>query len=322
MRTPLLSLLPVVLAALPATAAESGLTDLIAPDTAAIVGMDLEKIRISPFGRYVLGTMNLPSGDWEKFTQLTGFDPMKDLRRVVIATNGGSEADGLILVQGTFDQSKLTGAAGLQGATIESYQGFRILTSPKGSKPMSVALIPEGLAIGTRSSVTTALDRYTKGTRISRELAARLDAAAVDHDAWIVTQGSPAKLAPRFRGHRTPAAAGSTGVDKLLNGSLFQGIEGMAAGLRFGANIILSGQVTAQSPQDAAAMGDVMKFLSDMVTSNTSSGAPPALVSALGSLQTSSDGRVFRFSLSATEADLEKLMNDRGKLRTRPVNLR
>ncbi len=323
MRTIFLSTALLALAAFPAAAADPALLDLIPPDSAVIAGLDLEKVRESPFGKYVFSTMNVSQSDIEKFTQLVGFDPLKDLSEVIVASpTAEMKADGLILIRGMFDQSKLTGVAGLQGASIDSYQGFRILSAPRGNgrtAPMSIALLPGGLAVGPDVALRAALDRAAKGQSIGKDLAARVQRASADHDAWVLTQVSPSKFAPRMRNQRAPEVAGGAGVDKLLNGSLFQGIENVSGGLRFGANVVVSGQATARSDQDAVALGDVVKFVSSMVTSNAPSDAPPALLTMLGTLQTSSEGRMFRFSMSAPQGDLERLMNGRMGMRARPV---
>lgn len=325
MRTNSLSTALLALAAFPLAAADPALLDLISPDSAVIAGMDIEKVRESPFGKYVFGTLNVSQSDLERFTQLAGFDPMKDLREVLVASpTADMKADALILIRGMFDQSKLTGVAGLQGASIDSYQGFRILSPPKsasrGMAAMSIALLPGGLAVGPDATLRAALDRTAKGQSIGKNLAARVQQASNEHDAWVLTQVPPSKFAPQMRSQRTPA--GGAGFDKLLNGSLFQGIENVTCGLRFGANVVVSGQATARSDQDASALGDVVKFLSSMVTSNAPADAPPGLLALLGTLQTSSEGRTFRFSMSAPQPELEKLMNSRVGVRVKSVNHR
>lgn len=327
MRTNSLSTALLALAAFPLAAADPALLDLLSPDSAVIAGMDIEKVRESPFGKYVFSTLSVSQSDLERFTQLVGFDPMKDLREVIIASpTADMKADALILIRGMFDQSKLTGVAGLQGAAIDSHQGFRILSPPKsasrGVAAMSIALLPGGLAVGPDAALRAALDRAAKGQSIGKDLAARVQRASAEHDAWVLTQVSPSKFAPRMRNQRTPEVAGGAGVDKLLNGSLFQGIENVTGGLRFGANVVVAGQATARSDQDASALGDVVKFLSSMVTSNAPADAPPALLTMLGTLQTSSEGRTFRFSMSAPQVELERLMNGRMGARMKPVNHR
>ena len=129
----------------------------------------------------------------------------------------------------------------------------------------------------------------------------------------------PSRFAPQLKDRAAPRASGGPSIDKVLNGNLIQGIEDLAAGLQFGANVIFSGQATARSDQDAAAIGDVLKFLSSMAASNTSANTPPALVSLLGSLQTSTEGRTFKFSMSAPQSDLENLLKEQPRVRTRPV---
>jgi hypothetical protein len=187
-----LSLFLAAAAAFPAAAVDATVLNLIGPDAAVVAGVDFDKLRESPFGKYALTRANVSQADLEKVRQMLGFDPMKDLREVVIASpDPNVRSAGILFVRGSFDHSKLIGLAGLQGATIDSYQGYRLLAPPTSSKaePMA-ALLPAGIALGTETALKAALDRAAKGQPPDRDLTARINQASAGKDAWILRPGS------------------------------------------------------------------------------------------------------------------------------------
>ena len=61
---------------------------------------------------------------------LTGFDPTRDVRETLVASNGAPQS-GLALARGNFDVARITAAANLKGAVSENYNGLTILEEPK-----------------------------------------------------------------------------------------------------------------------------------------------------------------------------------------------
>src|SRR5689334_5863054 len=109
---------------LPATAAavDQQLLSLVMPDAKVLAGANVEQARNSLFGQYVLTTLQPDDKGLQDFAALTGFDPRRDVREVLVASNGvpGSKT-GLALARGTFDPGRIAAAATAHGGSTDTY---------------------------------------------------------------------------------------------------------------------------------------------------------------------------------------------------------
>jgi hypothetical protein len=218
------------------------------------------------------------------------------------------------MVRGNFDLAKLTAAASLHGAVLNSYNGVTMFSlDPKKPSEGSVALTA-GMAIGgPDEDVKAAVDRMQASGSTAPALAAQAIAASAKYDAWAVSNGSPAKFAGRVH---DPNLSGS------LKGDVLQGITQTAGGVRFGANVEIGGEAVMRSEQDAAALVDVYKFLMSMAQLN----APKAgnvsspLQSLLGSATVTTAGTTVKFTAQIPQTELEKLLLN-GKKTTAQVRI-
>src|SRR6266481_1654960 len=95
---------------LPATAAAADpqLLSLVMPDAKVLAGVNVEQARNSLFGQYVLNTMKFDDAELQTLVSLTGFDPRRDVRELLLATNGGPDnKSGLALARGIFDPVRI-----------------------------------------------------------------------------------------------------------------------------------------------------------------------------------------------------------------------
>ncbi|MBM3738586.1 MAG: hypothetical protein FJW39_22640 [Acidobacteria bacterium] len=300
----------------PAAAVDSTLLSLIGPDTAAVSGIDVDKVKESPLGKMILSQVKMSEAEAAKLDQAIGFDPRRDLREILIALpNSGSRKGMLMMLRGSFDPSRLTGIAGAMGMPMTSHQGVTMVSNSKSGD--WAAIFPYGIAVGDEEAVKGAIERSAKNAKPDAGLASRIQSASLEHDVWMLTTISPSQFAEHLKGRQAPGPAQGSQMDALLRGSLVQGIETMAMGIKFGANIVLSGEAVTRSEKDAAALGDVMKFLASMATSNAQQGA-----AVFNSLQTNANGRTLKFSVSAPQTDFEQLFKTRGQARVRPVSNR
>jgi hypothetical protein len=303
--------------ALPAAPVDSTLLNMIGPEAGVVAGLDFDKVRESPFGQFMLRQMNVSEDQMAKMAEHLGFDPRRDLREVLVVGSGTAAKHGLVLVRGAFDQTRLTGLAGLTGAPMTTYKGTTMF-APKaasGDGPWA-AIVPGGLALGDESSLKSALDRAANSPKPDAALVARIQSASDRNDAWLLTTVSPSSFAPNMKGKQAPGAAQGSQIDNLLKGELIQSIENVTMGVRFGANVVLSGEALMRNERDASALGDVMKFLLGMAAS-----AQPQGANLLNSFQTAAEGRTLRFSLSAPQSDFEKMLEPGPRrMRTRPVS--
>ncbi len=303
------SLFALALAAFPAAAVDQTVLNTIGPGAAVVAGFDFDRVKASPLGQNALAQLNVAEEDFRKMSDLLGFDLRRDLREVVlISPDAAMRSNALVIVRGTFDQAKLTGVAGLKGgANLTAYNGVTMLGKGTGANSQWAAFLAGGLVFGADTAVKAAVDRSVKGVVADAGLAARVQAASAQHDAWVLTTVSPARFAPQVKKRPVPGDPAGNSMDALLQGTVVQGIENVALGLNFGATVTLSGEASMRSDKDAAALGDIMKFLGQMAGSNIR-GEGNALVTLLNSLQTDAAGRTLRFSMSAPQAEFEKLM--------------
>src|SRR5438067_13774287 len=86
------------------SAADQQLLNLVMPDAKVIAGVNVEQAKGTQFGQYVLNQLQTHDAEMQKLVSLTGFDPRRDVREVLVASDGGPESKtGLALARGTFD---------------------------------------------------------------------------------------------------------------------------------------------------------------------------------------------------------------------------
>src|SRR5579885_2903000 len=118
---------------LPARAADSQLLYLMMPDAKVIAGVNVDQAKVSPFGQWVLGQMQLQDTQLKDLTAATGFDPTRDVHELLVATAGGAnQHTGLAAARGNFDVDKINALAlGKGNAIKETYKGVTIVEDAK-----------------------------------------------------------------------------------------------------------------------------------------------------------------------------------------------
>src|SRR5664279_1243671 len=100
------------------SAADPQLLNLVMPDAKVLAGVNVEQAKGTQFGQFILNQMQTQDSQRQQLALLTGFDPRRDVRELLVASDGvpGGKT-GLALASGTFDVGKLTAAATLKGVT-------------------------------------------------------------------------------------------------------------------------------------------------------------------------------------------------------------
>ena len=295
-------------------AADVSMLNLLMPDAKVVTGVDVERTRNSPFGQYFIRQMTAKDSGLEKFTQITGMDPRRDVFEIMVASSDSGAAlnatgpGSILVLRGAVDPSKLTQLAGMHGA-VTSYNGTQVIEVGKGAQAAWVGFLGNLMVVGPQAGVKTAIDRYRSAKKADTLLTARIQAASSKHDAWFVTTVSPGALAGNL--------TSNPNVKGAMSGDLMQGIESLSGGVKFGANVIVSGEATARSDKDASALVDVLRFFANMAQS---SGAKSGPMSILNNAQMMAEGKTVKFSLTTPEQEFEKLFApgmDRVKSHTR-----
>src|ERR1700730_19373553 len=129
MRLRLLAVSSFLALATVASAADPQLLKLVMPDAKVVSGIDIDKVRSTPFGMFFLNQLPAPSSSFQQFVNATGFDPRRDIHEVLMASPGDpAKKSGLLLVRADFDTARILSLAASMGKTPDMYQGGAILS--------------------------------------------------------------------------------------------------------------------------------------------------------------------------------------------------
>lgn len=287
--------------------ADRALIALVPAGARMVSGLDVDRARDSAFGQKMLNEIKQEDAGFQKLVEQTGFDPRRDLRSVVMAASGKpGPGNALVAVRGTFDISKITRLAETQGAQSSLYKGIQVWTPKQTEKPGegSFALLDPSLAVfGGDAMVKAAIDTRLSGApKLPDTLAAKIAEWSV-MDAWFVSTASLSEM-----------GVGKPGQNEILPGGLtVEAIREAAAGVRFTANVDISGDIVTRSAQDAAALADVMRFLANMIRLNAGKQGAEAMIPVADSLQVTVAGASAKFSMTVPAETLDQMFANRGK---------
>lgn len=288
--------------ALPAGwAADPQLTALVMPGTKMMAGVNVERAKNSPFGRFVLGRMQSQGPALGQFALDTGFDWRRDVHEVLIASTGQPGAPhppSLVLVRGKFDPARIAAAIQAKSGPAETVDGVTLLSAP--GKDAAVAFLGSSIAVAGRlEDVKAALARRLAPVLLEPALAGRVDRLSATEDAWVVS------MLPLSEAHaRLPGPAASNAVPaELLNA-----IGETSASVRFGEQVEFSLEAVAAADQDATALAATVKMLAGMLADMAPSDTRPnPIADLLNSLAVTASGRTVQLSLSVPQEQVEKL---------------
>lgn len=280
-------------AAVALAGAQPALLDLAMPDAKALFGINVERLRASRLAQSVWSQLPAQEPDLAELLQATGFDPLRRLNEVLIASPGGpGQRNVLLLVRGAFAGTDLLSLAKVRGARSETFQGVEIVTSGK-EQPMAVALLEDSLLIaGDPASVRGAVARRGRPGQVSAELRRKAAALSAQYDLWGVSTLPPAELT---------AQAPQADTMGILRGGAMKAIEEASGGIRLGRDLQLMVSTVSRSEQDAANLANALRFFLGMAQSRQ-----PAGQSFLQDLKL--DGRNLTISVSIPEAEIEKMI--------------
>jgi hypothetical protein len=295
-----------------APAADQGLLRLVMPDAKVVAGLQVDRTRDSAFGQFVLSHMQLDDPAFQKFVAGTGFDPRKDVKELIIASNwqvGASGTRWLVLGKGTFDLPKIQHAAEDAGVAMTRYQGASMFSFAGHGAPdtdNSIAFLDASSAVmGDAASVKAAIQRKQNNAEASSDLVGKVKDLSAKNDFWFVTLVPLSEFALDMP---DPNLGGA------MRGNTLSAINEARGGVRFGATVTISADVVTRSDKDALALVDVVKFLVGMLQLNRQDNPVAGQVSTLlDPLETKTAGNVMSMSLAVPEQQLERLFNNVGR---------
>jgi hypothetical protein len=205
------------------------------PEATALVGIQWEHLRSSPFADAIAGELSGDGG-----LGFPDLDCVKEARQILISSLTSSPAV-LAAVSGSFPQATIREQAARKGLKRTLYREVEIWVTP-GKETLSIARMSDELILlGRVKNLQDAIDRSLRegGDREYSPLLARGAHYAQD-DLWVVAAGLPDPLAERF----VPIEAEAEG---------FEGGVSLGDGLRLGAVF------TASSEEAAAQLAETLK---------------------------------------------------------------
>jgi hypothetical protein len=305
----------IFLAGASAFAADSQLMNLVMPDAQVMAGVNVTTASISPLGVYIIARIgtaqNGNDAGLQSFINATGFDPRHDVSEILAASSGSAAAgkapapSGLLLAKGTFNVDKITAAIAAQKSQqVSTYAGALLVTSTDPKMAHAVAFIGTSIAVaGDVTSVKAALDRANGVNSVSPALATLVNSLSATEDAWSVSVASIGALIPGI---------GATSGQRAANqvGQLVKNIQSSSGGIKFGSNVDVTGQAVADTPQDAAALADMIRMVSALVSMGAAKDPQTAAAAQLlQSLQVTTAGNAVNISASIPESQIEAVLN-------------
>jgi hypothetical protein len=289
-------------------AADPGLLRLVMPDAKVVAGLQVDRTRDSVFGQFVLSHMQLDEPGFNRFIVETGFDPRRDVRELVIASNWESstpQSRWLVMAKGVFDTQKIRRTAEGAGALVTHFQGADLYSYSGRGTPDSdnaIAFLDASSAVmGDMASVKAAITRQQSTAPASSNLLKKVGDLSAKNDFWFVT------LVPlsEFAG-----AMPDPNVSGAMKGNVLTAINEASGGIRFGDTVTISAQAVTRSEKDALALVDVLKFVVSMLQLNRQDNAVAGQVSnMLDTLDTKTAGNVMTMSLAIPEQQLERMID-------------
>lgn len=293
-------------------AADTALLNLIMPDARTVAGIDVERAKSSALGQFMLSQMQHENQDLDKFSLMSGFDPRRDLREIVVASTAGPDTGrdhGLVVARGRFDVARISSAMKLHHAQTEQYMGVELLSGEH--KQGAVAFLDATTAVlGEVNNVKAAIQRRRAGGTLDPRIAQKIQQISGQNDVWVSTTLPVASFADRMPDRNVGGA---------MKGDALKGIEQASAGLRFGAvNVEISGEAVARSDKDATALADVVRFLANLVQLNSDTKSNE-FARILDTLDLRTESNVVKFSVSVPEEQIEKMIKPRGSRKSAAI---
>lgn len=297
-------------------AADAGLVQLLPANPRVVAGMNVGQSISSPFGRYLLEQMKDDEADLRKFVDMTGFDPRRDLREIIVANYPGANGETkkektLIVARGNFDPARIRATALAEGGRVLQHLGVELLAGKNGNDLVSFLDGSTAIA-GDEASVRDAIGRLKNSggaVGLAPDSRRRIDEMSAKYDAWMFTNTPIASIVGNIPDPKANSA---------VRGDMLRSILSASGGIKLGNTIQIEAQADARSEKDATALHDVLKFISGMVQlSREENSRNETAATLFDNLQVSAKGSQVSFSLTIPEGQMEKMVQTSRKPSTK-----
>jgi hypothetical protein len=269
----------ILLAAATTVAAEPDLVSLAMPEARLLVGINLARVKKTPFGRLAVSEFaSSQDKGFDDFVKTSGFDPTVNLDEILVAKPDAGDHI-LVFGRGSFDAERIIGTARNAGSRVSTYEGLDVIQG----EGASIAFFSNSLAVlGDPGSLESAIGRRAAATGVPPDLAAKAASASAAYDVWFVTDMPLSDLVPE----QNSGPVKNDALKSILKSS---------GGAKFGDLVTFTAELTTATPKDAASLAEALQFLGLLLTK------PPST----GSSNVTTDGAVVKFSMSLPEDQVE-----------------
>ncbi len=214
------------------------LRKLISPDTTALAGCDLDRLKLTEFYRRHEGQLNIPVID--QAAKQADFDPRRDLSELVVTWNG---KDVFFASRGHFKHKQVEDQLAKSSKPI-SFEGHTLFTDGKGA----FALLDDQVAIaGQKSAVENVIEGQSRD-EMPDELAHRLAGISAGNQIWIVSRGGLPFADMHMRSDYGSILANFAGF-----------IKGTSTGIEAGSGIHFKSEIDCVSDEGAKRVNDALR---------------------------------------------------------------
>ncbi len=214
---------------------------LIPPDTKALAGVELEKIKSTALYERHQNELKFPILDAS--SERIGLDPRRDISDAVVAWNG---KQAVFLVRGHFTPKDLEQKLQSLGAQRNSYKAFTLM----GGENDSVLFTRKGIAaIGSSNALHSLIDlQDSGGGAVPKELSERIRTLPKTDQIWVVSRGGLPLMELPMRSDIGSALANIAAY-----------VAGTTLGIGLDTGVHLQADISCVSNQGAQRVRDVLR---------------------------------------------------------------
>jgi hypothetical protein len=262
---------------------------LIKPDTGVLAGISMEKLKTTPLYQRHEKALEFPLLDAS--SQRIGFDPRRDLKDLIFASNGKT---GVFLARGQFQAKEIEAklqSSGLQRSTYKSFTLF-------GDNSNTLAFLKGGTVMaGSSEVVRSELDFQDSGAgEVPEELQERLRTLPKGDQIWIVSRsGLPFAETPM-----------RSDVQSALS-NIVAYIRGVTAGMEVDQGAHLQANLTCISAEGAQRVHDALRGGIGLARLSTKDNETD-LLKLYDAIQVDQDGNLVRVHADLSGDAADKLL--------------
>jgi len=279
---------------------DPSLARLVPAGTVLLAGARMDEIRATPL--YARWIARVPAAALDGFARESGLDPRKDVRQLLIASDGNRYA---VLARGAFSVPEIERRLLAQGARKVTYKGMTLVT---GGPAAVVFLDATTAAAGPEQMLKVVIDQAGHSrSGISQPLREKMQSVPAGSQVWVVTLGSN----PALR-QAVPETGNLSNLRRVI-----ESVDGMSLGMNFQTGLRLDAAGAYRTEQEAKLIHDALRGLLGMGRLSTPDNQPELLL-FYDAIRVSQDQTLVRVQADVSMDVLDRVLAKIGGLNHSP----